>query len=330
MSLTTSCPACGTLFRVVPDQLRISDGWVRCGKCAKVFDAQSQMAGAPVEARPAPTESTPAADVPAPASAAVDAAAPPAPAPSEPERPLAERLALIAAEIAQETAEAEAQEAELARQKASFRALAADEGTPPPASAPIPAVAPAVDASHVPVHEGEPTQPAFIQQAERRAFWRSGGVRTGLRLVCLLLVAGLGWQVAVHERDRLAAMWPALTPALLTLCAPQDCTVAPLRQIDAVVIDSSTFTRLQPTQFRLAVVLKNTATLPLAVPAVEVTLTDARDEAVVRRVVAPAVLSPGAPALAPGTELPGTLALTLADAEQGARVTGYRVLAFYP
>ena len=39
MSLITRCPACETLFRVVPDQLRISDGWVRCGQCDEVFDA---------------------------------------------------------------------------------------------------------------------------------------------------------------------------------------------------------------------------------------------------------------------------------------------------
>ncbi|MBU4518049.1 MAG: hypothetical protein KJ677_01455, partial [Gammaproteobacteria bacterium] len=39
MSFTTRCPACGTMFKVVPDQLKISDGWVRCGHCADVFDA---------------------------------------------------------------------------------------------------------------------------------------------------------------------------------------------------------------------------------------------------------------------------------------------------
>ena len=39
MHFTTRCPACGTMFRVVPDQLKISDGWVRCGHCTDVFDA---------------------------------------------------------------------------------------------------------------------------------------------------------------------------------------------------------------------------------------------------------------------------------------------------
>lgn len=43
MRLITRCPACGTLFKVVPDQLRISEGWVRCGHCAEVFDATAHL-----------------------------------------------------------------------------------------------------------------------------------------------------------------------------------------------------------------------------------------------------------------------------------------------
>ena len=43
MSLITRCPACGTMFRVVPDQLKISQGWVRCGQCTDVFDATAHM-----------------------------------------------------------------------------------------------------------------------------------------------------------------------------------------------------------------------------------------------------------------------------------------------
>src|ERR1700761_6319756 len=37
MSLATRCPACGTIFRVVQDQLKVSEGWVRCGQCQQVF-----------------------------------------------------------------------------------------------------------------------------------------------------------------------------------------------------------------------------------------------------------------------------------------------------
>ncbi|HRZ60011.1 MAG TPA: DUF3426 domain-containing protein [Rubrivivax sp.] len=59
MSLATRCPACGTVFRVVPDQLKVSDGWVRCGRCSDVFDASKALfdldSGSLAQRPPAPT-----------------------------------------------------------------------------------------------------------------------------------------------------------------------------------------------------------------------------------------------------------------------------------
>jgi len=37
MALATTCPQCGTSFRVVPDQLKLRRGFVRCGRCHDVF-----------------------------------------------------------------------------------------------------------------------------------------------------------------------------------------------------------------------------------------------------------------------------------------------------
>ncbi len=39
MSLATRCTHCGTIFKVVQDQLKVSEGWVRCGRCHEVFNA---------------------------------------------------------------------------------------------------------------------------------------------------------------------------------------------------------------------------------------------------------------------------------------------------
>ena len=73
MSLITRCPACGTMFKVVPDQLKISEGWVRCGHCSEIFDASAHLqAAAAPSAQPA-VENGPARSVqamPAPAFAA--------------------------------------------------------------------------------------------------------------------------------------------------------------------------------------------------------------------------------------------------------------------
>ena len=67
--LATRCTSCGTVFRVVPDQLRVSEGWVRCGRCSQVFNAAEALldleTGAP---RRLPEEVAPR-PVPAPAPA---------------------------------------------------------------------------------------------------------------------------------------------------------------------------------------------------------------------------------------------------------------------
>ncbi|MBQ0130828.1 MAG: zinc-ribbon and DUF3426 domain-containing protein [Comamonas sp.] len=89
MSLITRCPSCATQFRVVADQLRISEGWVRCGRCQEVFDATQALqegaapaAVAPVVTPPAaaPEPVAPASKAPAPAFAPASEPAPEVPA----------------------------------------------------------------------------------------------------------------------------------------------------------------------------------------------------------------------------------------------------------
>ena len=43
MNLATRCASCGTVFRVAHEQLRVSEGWVRCGRCDAVFDADEVL-----------------------------------------------------------------------------------------------------------------------------------------------------------------------------------------------------------------------------------------------------------------------------------------------
>jgi predicted Zn finger-like uncharacterized protein len=47
MTLATRCAACGTAFRVVEYQLKVSDGWVRCGSCNGVFNASEHLFSLP-------------------------------------------------------------------------------------------------------------------------------------------------------------------------------------------------------------------------------------------------------------------------------------------
>jgi hypothetical protein len=172
-------------------------------------------------------------------------------------------------------------------------------------------------------------EPSFVRQARRRAFWHTPGMRLLLSVLALLLTVALGLQVLLHQRDHIAAWQPQWAPALQKLCAPLGCDVAALRRIDAIVIDSATLLRRTNNQYALDVVLKNTAPVPLALPALELSLTDSRDTVIARRVFLPHEL-PGAPAQLPAS---GTVTLKLSLAlavGESMSMAGYRALVFYP
>ena len=74
MALATTCPRCATSFKVVPDQLKLRRGLVRCGMCQHVFSGIDFMRYIDESARPITGESggpdsAAAASVDAPASA---------------------------------------------------------------------------------------------------------------------------------------------------------------------------------------------------------------------------------------------------------------------
>lgn len=136
-------------------------------------------------------------------------------------------------------------------------------------------------------------------------------------------------QVLVHERNALAAAQPGLGAWLNRLCQPLNCSVSFVQKIEAVVIDSSSFLRVNDVNFRLSVALKNTARVPVAVPAIELTLIDAQDQALLRRVLLPEELLAASDALTPGVEWSAAVDATLPP-EMATAVVGYRMVAFYP
>jgi hypothetical protein len=114
------------------------------------------------------------------------------------------------------------------------------------------------------------------------------------------------------------------------LCEPLRCSIRPPRQIDAIAIDSSSFNKLRTDAYRLNVTLKNQAATEVAMPALELTLTDSQDQPLVRRVVLPEELGPNAAVIPATSEWSGSLALALAGNSESSRIAGYRLLAFYP
>ena len=330
MSLITRCPACGTTFKVVADQLKVSQGWVRCGHCSDVFDASLHL-----QSTPAPALSD----------------GPPAHAPANDQpavNPLAEggRSDFDPAEWKKQ------QQAPALNESGSLRLNAEGQGVP---AEPLkPASDDAVNetseqtAAVVDMADAPPVV-SFVREANRKAFWRKPMVRLMLGLASVLLSSLLAIQVLVQHRDKVASLQPGLTPLLQSLCGTWQCEVGPLRQIEAVVIESSSFKKLNADSYRLSFLIKNTSAVPVAMPSLEVTLTDPQEQAVLRRVLSPVELGAPSARLVAGSDFAGLVVMQVSGgndfsaaassastvpapaARAGSfRVAGYRVLAFYP
>jgi len=401
------------MFKVVPDQLKISDGWVRCGHCADVFDATLYLDEWKDADAPSPVRVDDPAPAPAPAPAAQpvlsrteSAVVQPAPVsasapwnfddespgeilsgfaplddvrPTEP-MPLPDRVSDALARALSEQARAGTEPSPSDIEAAGVLPVSVVSDVPKD----VPRVRPrrgvtedfhaellqfassagtgdpaAVDAVDVPIglplHADEPEPvvpkasampressvledprgdepepvPQFVQQARRKAFWRRPLVRAMLSLTALMLAAVLLAQWAHHERHRLLAWQPPLEPVLRLMCAPPDCEIGPVRRIDDIVIDSAALVRRLGNFYSFDIVLKNRSDVPLAVPALELTLTDTRDQTIARRVFLPTEW-PEQPIAVPAR---GSIAVNLRLAIElgdGVPMAGYRALVFYP
>lgn len=336
MSLITRCPACRTMFKVVPDQLRISDGWVRCGKCDEIFDAAAHLVPAEIQAGGTAANDNPD-TVPferGPAAAgAFEAAAPRT-------TPRSEAGRSEPAPLTQGGVDFELEEPQSADVLPALEPAVPSGGQLPdgsaygvtPADRPrTTALAPEA-AAQAPDADPEAlaAKLSFMRHAKRRSRWHRPLVRAFLMVACLLLGLGLALQLLVQERDRIAAIEPGLRPLVDEVCLLLDCKVAPLRQIESVVIDSSAFSKTKGDVYRLSLTLKNNAPIDLAMPAVELSLTDTLDRALVRRVFRPAELGIRSGVIPAASETQTTLELTIKTNGNSERVAGYRLLAFYP
>lgn len=338
MSLATRCTACGTVFRVVEDQLKVSQGWVRCGRCNEVFDAQTHLVEVPP--RPFPAEPAPAPEPPAAERPAKAPASNPLPPLAEaPEGTEAAASAMDAEPLSPGPPDLEAPDevpAESTIVQANDiqaeAATATDSPSDITAADPADALPPGAPAQELPIQadlrEGTlAAQPSFMRQAERAARWHSKGVRAGLALAALALAALLAAQVAVSERDWMAARWPQSRPLLEQLCQPIGCQVQALRRVDQINVASSGLTRIEGSPlYRFSMVLLNRSELPLMMPAIDLALTDAQGQVIARRVLSASELGVEAAAVKPGIELPLQAMLSTGS----RRVAGYTIELFYP
>lgn len=298
--MRTRCPRCQTIFRITPEQLQARAGKVRCGHCQAIFNALETLIeetpAAPATAEPtAPEIVTP---VPPPIPKPIPPVAGPEPEP-EPE----------------------------------YVAAPTPAETPTPDETPEQTTLAAREAGLVAARELAETPGYNRWAAGTLASTAQGGLaaeehrsRWPFVLASVLLALGLIAQLAHHFRTELVQRLPSLEAAFAAL----DIDVPLPRQVDLVSIETSD---LQSDNARgllvLQATLKNRAAYAQAWPALELTLTDARDAVVARRVLeARDYLPPKADTqtFAANSET----AIRLWIETENVAAAGYRLYIFYP
>ncbi len=318
----TRCNACGTSFRVTEEQLSISDGHVRCGRCDAVFDARLSLFDLDaVASAPAPLVSAP---MPLQAGAAVDEALPgdePMPAtvesaqvdempPTFPTEPnwAADAMAgggeQRAEPVWQEPAELKADDDDT---NARLRELLKVE---PEVGA---SAEPAVFAS---LRDSAPTA---ARAKGGSAPWNAfGGLLAGL----LALALPLQW--AWIEREALRARLSRVDALLIEHGYPAE----GWRQLEGLSVLGSTLQATpQGKAYRLELQLHNRAPHRVAMPWLDLRLSDAAGATLMRRALSPTELS--APAVLEAGEQRRLQAVFRLEAVATA-VNGYEVGLFHP
>lgn len=339
--MLTRCPSCATHFRVTPEQLKARSGRVRCGECQNVFNALDSLIEEPVVVTvPAATVAVPPAptfaempESPQPSGTAsayaneTEAEANPA-SPADqiavPPTPTFESVPEALAELP--TSQPETRETPIQELPEASEAKTVEPPADEPVAEPLASAEPgttdpdtAADAADAAWSSTFPEPPP----PPRRWPWVVGSLAA---LVALVLQAALAFRV------ELVVLWPESKAALVALCEIADCEVGLPAKAALVGIEASDLHPDSEHKGRLvlAATLKNRAPFAQQFPHLELTLTDTADQAIARKVLAPAdYLSPKTP-VANGMQPNADIMVAIGIDSGEMTASGYRLYLFYP
>ncbi|TXG01997.1 DUF3426 domain-containing protein [Massilia arenae] len=172
-------------------------------------------------------------------------------------------------------------------------------------------------------------EPEFVRRGRQRE-QSSKAVRIAMVAGSLLLLLALALQAMVSFRDVLAARYPALRPALVSTCALFGCQVGLPARPDALVIETGELITLGGNAYTLSTVLRNGDDLALAWPSIELTLNDADDKPLVRRVFGPRDYAPQLADSITGFGARAEQPVKIHFRLEGLEPSGYHIAVFYP
>jgi predicted Zn finger-like uncharacterized protein len=297
MNRITRCPSCTTVYQLGVAHLQAAKGWLRCGACGHVFDST----GLVLRWEPAPDVSA--------VSAAVSASAEPD------EVQLSAAKALDVPDLVADPADRIALDGLLKKEDHSPSAPAR------PAQAELAAFEQALSS-----FKPEPLTPAPLVKPAKSALAVPSSSKAWLVPYAVLSLALLlVLQLAYAQRDALVAAWPASEPVIRHVCQSFGCQVEPLRDVEGLVIDSSSLVQRSDDHV-LTWSVRNTTRRVVGATAMELSLLDPQGKLVLRTVILPA--QAGAPqTLSPGQSWTGSLkVLVLPELV----FSDYRLISFYP
>lgn len=295
--MLTRCPGCATTFRVTAEQLKARQGRVRCGECARVFDAldtlvdeafviaaQESLSISVSAAVVAPPVADSLPDFSLPETGVMESAVPSADDPALPGGP-----------------------------------TVADSGatdTVPPVTEPPEPVAPTT------APDTTAFEPLPREEQPRHVWPWALGV--------LVAVALLAAQVLLHFRGEIVIHYPQAKPLFAAACEITGCRLALPRKPELLGIEASDLAPLGDGRLLLTATLRNRAGFAQEYPHLELTLTDTADQPLLRRVLAPAEYLAPSPVILAGLAAGADLAISLNIDTGGTAALGYRLYLFYP
>lgn len=331
MALATTCPQCKTSFKVVPDQLKLRRGLVRCGVCQHVFSGVDFLRYVEDPIRPAGGAEG--------AGAGIAASPGMQEAGGRATEPLKTAFFLPETRFAATTQIDDALGPSTPAPAVPPSSIQMPDPTAEPTLGELPEVGETPVAR--PRDAGDEAIDLFGATASTRGFEHRGRVWGALAVAVLSVV--LVAQLALGARDWLATSVPGLRVALAPASQLLGLELGAPRQLEALTIESFELQASgEPGVLAMTAVLRNRAAHEVRWPAMELTLLEGGDTPVVRRVLMPAEYAPGAAttpewaARRPGDVPPGGVK---ARAEFPIKValevdrfepTGYTVVLFYP
>jgi predicted Zn finger-like uncharacterized protein len=337
----TTCPRCGSVFRLGEDQLKAADGWAQCGVCGENFDTHRSLLqedGSPL-AGPIPGTAASLTETPPPGKASISEPAPiaePAAGKSDAQPDRLPSIILIDPDVPPPddfgplpTIRAAN---ESLRVPPPHERLQVQQNEAPSAQveyAAVPDVVPDVvpDAVADTVPDAVPDE--LSDEASFETYPSSRKRTWAWALASLVLLTVLAAQSAYFLRDPLVTHVPESRPALERLCALLDCSLSLPKNLALLQIVGSDLETESADRLTLTLTLGNRAPYAQAWPVLVLTLTDERNRPLARRSFAPSEYLGDARRIAAGMPARSEQALSLALAVRDVKPMGFDLQLVY-